>query len=260
MLIAILAATAVLDIAAAPEKPELSHLLDTVGLAVERKLRGSGESDTQFKNRRAETIDLLVDHLLRSVLPPKTTRGRRLTQAGEDMKNFVNAILRDNDDGCQDVVTSHRFAVDRAWENAKGSMQKALQLFRSAQRNNQGAIDILHSLGSSDSIKKALHYFENHWGGILQHNHDIAQAGLNQILSFATPSINGLNEPPLPLPPTQPPLSSQKRSCLVVVAGLVTMLVAITAGSYRWNMLNKKNGPPEAKKMLALDAEITDTE
>jgi len=134
MLIAVLVATAVLDMAAASEKPKLSHMLDTVNLAVERKLRGSGESDTQFKNRRAETIDLLVDHLLRSVLPPKTNRGRRLTQAGEDMEIHVNAILRDDDNGCQDVVTSHSFAVDGLWESAKGSMQKAIQLFSSAQK------------------------------------------------------------------------------------------------------------------------------
>jgi len=258
----------VLDVAAASEKPELSHLLDTVGLAVERKLRGSGESDTQFKDRRAETIDLLVDHLIGSVHPPNTTRGRRLTKAGEDMKNFVNALIRDNDNGCQHGETAHQNSVDSLWEKAKGSMNNALRLFGNAKDSNQGAIDVLDSLGSSDSIKKAKHYFDGRVRGIVNKNHAIAHTGLDKILAVVIPVISGLVRlagnlvglflvPTLSLP-TQPPVSPQRRSFLVAAAGLVTMLAAITAGSYRWNMLNKKIEPLEANKMLAHDAEITD--
>lgn len=268
MLKAFLAATAVLDIAAASEKPKLSQMLDTVGLAVERKLRGSGESDTQFKNRRAETIDLLVDHLIQSILPPNTTMGRRLSTAGDNMKKFVDAVVGDNDDGCQHGETAHRQSLDNLWHTAKGSMDNALGLFDSAKNNNQGVVDVLGNLHPSGEITKAKHYFDGHVRGIIHKNHGIAHTGLDSISAFLIPAVNGLVRlfgnllglflvPTLSLP-TKPPVSPRRRSFLLAAAGLVTMIAAITAGSYRWNMLNKKIGPLEAKKMLAHDAEITD--
>jgi len=166
------------------------------------------------------------------------------------MKNFVNALIRDNDDGCQ------------AWEKAMGSMKSALQLFGSANKNNQNAVDLLNSMGSSDSIKKAVHYFKNHVGGIIQNNHDNAQTVWDEISKIATP-INGVSlygKRALPLLPTQQPMTPRERSFLVAAAGLVIMLAAITAGSYRCNILKKKIRPLEANKMLAHDADITDAD
>lgn len=269
MLVAVLAATAVLDIAAASERPELSHLLDTVGLAVERKLRGLGESDAQFENRRRESIDRLVEHLIQSVIPPNTTRGRRLTDAGKAMKHWVDTLIHENDGACGNGNAAKHSASDEQWTVAKGKMKKALDGFGNAHHANQGAIRVVDSMCCSDSVNEAGNFFRNNVGGTIHNNHHVAHNGLSSILGFLTPVVDGLKwlghtffgwlglfvQRPLTLP-TQPPVSPRRRSFLVAAAGLVTLLAAITAGSYRWNNLNKKFGPLEANKMLVHDADV----
>lgn len=280
MLVAFLAATAVLDIAAASETPGLSHLLDSVGLAMERKLRGSGEGENQHAaepiDRRlvAESIDRLVDYLVQSVLPPNTTKGRRLSQMGDFIKKYVDRTVMYNDDSCKKGVAAKDYSKHKAWSTAKVNIHGAVTGFSSAHDANLKTIEKLRSLGDSSHAQQAADYFSGHITQMINGNRAIAHQALDMILDYVVPGVvAGLMwlgkavlgfialfvQPALP-PPIQPPISPQRRSFLVAAAGLVTMFAAITAVSCRWGMLKKQIRLREANKVLAPEAELSDTD
>jgi len=280
MLVAFLAATAVLNIAAASETPGVSHLLDSVGLAMERKLRGLGEGENQLAaepiDRRlaAESIDRLVDYLVQSVLPPNTTKGRRLSQMGDWIKKYVDRTVMENDLACKKGVDAKDNSKHKAWSPAKVNITGAVTGFGSAHDANLKTIETLLSLGDSSATQQAAAYFSGHVAQMINGNRAIAHQALNMILDYVVPLVvDGLMwlgkavsgfiavfvQPAL-APPIQPPISPQRRSFLVAAAGLVTMFAAITAVSCRWGVLKKQIRLREANKVLAPEAELTDTD